>query len=101
MRLDEPAADLAVSLAIASSLLSRPVPRKMAAIGEVGLRGEVRRVANIDTRVRELEAIGIESLVGPRGNEDEARRASRKLRYSAVADVGSALLCLAPGEARR
>lgn len=97
MRLEEPSADLGVSLAIASSLLRRAVPRRMAAIGEVGLRGEVRRVANVEPRVRELEAIGVDTLVGPKGNEDDARRASRKVRYLGVPDVASALLALAPG----
>jgi DNA repair protein RadA/Sms len=96
MRLDEPAADLATSLAVASSILSRAVPRRTAVLGEVGLRGEVRRVAHVESRVRELEAIGVETVVAPRGNEEEARRAAKRLRVLGVADVASALLALSP-----
>jgi len=46
--------DLAIALAIASSRLDRPVPSDVAACGEIGLGGEVRRVARTDLRVREV-----------------------------------------------
>jgi len=96
LAIEEKASDLAVMLAVASSLLGRAVPRKLAAMGEVGLRGEVRRVPGTEARVRELETAGVETLVGPAGCEGDALRAAARLRYLGVADVGSALLALAP-----
>ena len=54
LTLDEPAADLAACLAIASSFRDVPVPEKMAAIGEVGLTGEIRNVTSMDHRLAEV-----------------------------------------------
>lgn len=67
----EPAADLAACLAIASCLLQRPLPAGLAAIGEVGLGGEVRRVAAMGKRLAEAGRLGFtEALVpSPRPGE--------------------------------
>ena len=53
LRVDEPAADLAVCIALISSIKDKPVGPNLVAIGEVGLAGEVRAVSYIDQRVRE------------------------------------------------
>ncbi len=58
VRLEEPAADLAVALAIASSLTERPTLRGDFAIGEVGLTGEIRPVASVAQRIHEAKRIG-------------------------------------------
>ncbi len=63
LRLSEPASDLGFCLAIASSYLDRPLPSKMAAFGEVGLLGEVRRVGFADRRVREAKKLGYTTVV--------------------------------------
>ena len=65
VRLDDPAADLAVALAIAGSKLNRTLPPACAVIGEVGLGGEVRRVARLDARLAEAAALGLEMVVVP------------------------------------
>lgn len=58
VRLLEPAADLAISVAIASSLREKPAGRRDLAIGEVGLTGEVRPVTNISQRLNEARRVG-------------------------------------------
>jgi DNA repair protein RadA/Sms len=65
VRVAEPAADLAVALAIASSRLDRPVPADVAACGEVGLGGEVRRVGRMDQRLREASRLGFGRVLAP------------------------------------
>ncbi len=90
VRVAEPAADLAVMLALASSRLDRPLPADAVAIGEVGLGGEVRRVGRLDTRLREAARLGFRRALVPCGasatpGKDDA------LRLVPVADVGEAM----------
>lgn len=66
VRITEPAADLGVVLAVASSRLDLPIPADAAAIGEVGLGGEVRRVARLEPRVREAARLGFRRILVPR-----------------------------------
>ena len=63
--LDEPAADLAAVIALASSYLDRPVPGDLAAIGEVGLTGELRSVNQLAQRVSEVHRLGFRKCVVP------------------------------------
>ncbi len=63
--LDEPAADLAAVVALASSYLDRPVPRDLVAIGEVGLTGELRTVNHLDQRISEVHRLGFRRCVIP------------------------------------
>jgi DNA repair protein RadA/Sms len=72
LRILEPAADLALALALASSRLDVPLPRDVAACGEVGLGGEVRRVGRIDTRLREAERLGFRRVLLPKGVDTSA-----------------------------
>jgi DNA repair protein RadA/Sms len=65
MTIDEPAADLAVIAAVASSLRNRPVASDVVVIGEVGLAGEVRAVAQAALRVREAAQLGFRRCVMP------------------------------------
>ena len=65
LRVREPAADLAVALAIASSLLDRPVQASVAAAGEVGLAGELRAVPQVERRAAEAARLGFESCLVP------------------------------------
>ena len=69
MQVKEPAADLALAAAIASSARDRPLPPDLALIGEVGLSGELRRVPNLEVRLREAVKLGFSSVVLPRRAE--------------------------------
>ena len=65
LSIDEPAADLAAVIALASSYLDRAVPRDLAAIGEVGLTGELRAVNQLALRISEVRRLGFTKCVVP------------------------------------
>ncbi len=65
LQLDEPAADLAAVVALASSYLDKPVPGDLAAVGEVGLTGELRSVSQLSQRVAEVWRLGFKRCVIP------------------------------------
>ena len=67
LRLDEPGADLPVVLAIASSYRDQPISNSLAAIGEVGLTGEVRSVSNMNQRLNEVVRLGFTECIIPKG----------------------------------
>ncbi len=71
--LDEPAADLATALAIASSFLDRPLGADLAAIGEIGLSGEIRSVSVLNQRLSEIARLGFRRCVIPAHVRDEIR----------------------------
>ncbi|NNH73451.1 DNA repair protein RadA [Nocardia uniformis] len=87
MRLSEPAADLAVALAIASADADQALSPGMVILGEVGLAGEVRRVQGLNQRLAEAERLGFTEAVVPPGVE----RAGRKMRLHEVTDLRGAL----------
>ncbi len=68
VRIQEPAADLAVMLAIVSSLRNRPLPPKLVAFGEVGLAGEIRPAVRGQERLREAAKLGFTRAIIPRAN---------------------------------
>jgi DNA repair protein RadA/Sms len=68
LRVDEPAADLAIAAAVASSAAGRPLAQDVVVWGEVGLTGEVRSVARSDARVREAARLGFRRCLLPAGN---------------------------------
>jgi len=68
LRIDDPAADLGVALAIASSLRDLPVDPELAVIGEVGLSGEVRGVSHLEQRLKEAEKLGFKRCLAPRSS---------------------------------
>jgi DNA repair protein RadA/Sms len=73
VRIGEPAADLAVSLAIVSSLTDRPIPEKVAVFGEIGLAGEVRPAPRGQERLKEIAKLGFERAIVPKANAPKAR----------------------------
>lgn len=73
MELNEPAADLAVMAALASSLRSDPLEQDLVVFGEVGLTGEVRAVSGAEKRVVEAQKLGFRRVVLPAGNVAECR----------------------------
>ncbi|XP_024534123.1 uncharacterized protein LOC9641411 isoform X2 [Selaginella moellendorffii] len=66
-RLEEPATDIAVAVAIASSYIERPVPRDTVFVGELGLGGELRFVAQLERRVFEASKLGFKKCIVPQG----------------------------------
>jgi DNA repair protein RadA/Sms len=68
VRIGEPAADLAVTLAVVSSLTDRPIAGKVAVFGEVGLAGEVRPAPRGQDRLREAAKLGFEKAIVPKAN---------------------------------
>lgn len=66
VRVDEPAVDLGIVSAMASSFLDRPVDARTVMLGEVGLTGEVRAVSQMDTRIKEAARLGFNRFIVPR-----------------------------------
>ena len=69
VRIDEPAADLPVLLAIVSSLRDQALPEKLVAFGEIGLAGEIRPVQRGQERLREAAKLGFTRAIVPRANQ--------------------------------
>jgi len=65
LKVSEPAADLAVSAALISSIMEVPVPKKTVLFGEIGLSGEIRTVSQITTRLKEAEKLGFKQAIIP------------------------------------
>ncbi len=88
--LEEPAADLSVILALASSYLDRPLPRDLAAVGEVGLTGELRSVNRLEQRLREIRRLGFRTCVLPAHGLGRLE-APEGLRLLSAAHIGEAI----------
>jgi DNA repair protein RadA/Sms len=90
MTVDEPASDLGVLAAIASSVRNRVIPTTTAMFGEVGLAGEVRGIAQASLRVREAAQMGFRRCIMPEANvEPDARlKPSRSQGVESEASVG-------------
>jgi DNA repair protein RadA/Sms len=89
VRIAEPGADLAVMLAIVSSLTNRPLPKELAVFGEVGLAGEVRPAPRGQERLREAAKLGFTQAIVPRANLGKQR--IEGLEIVAVDRVGEAI----------
>lgn len=74
LRIDEPAADLAVICAIASAYRNFVIPDSCVLIGEVGLTGELRTVHGLDKRIAELEKLGFKKCIVPKSGEKALAR---------------------------
>jgi DNA repair protein RadA/Sms len=88
VRLREPASDLAVALAVASSMTDIPLPPRMIAIGEVGLAGELRRVTGVQRRLSEALRLGFTEAVVP----PDCGPCPDGIHVAEAADLGAALL---------
>ena len=92
VRIGEPAADLAVCLAVVSSLSDRPIASKVAVFGEIGLAGEVRPAPRGQERLREMAKLGFEKAVIPKSNLPKGKIAG--LDITAVERVDQAVQLL-------
>ncbi len=91
LTLDEPAADLATALAVASSFLDRPLGADLAAVGEIGLSGEIRSVSALNQRLSEIERLGFKRCVIPSHVRDEIRKC-RSLTLIPVRNISEAIV---------
>lgn len=71
LQLDEPGADLAVALAVASSYRDSPIADDLVAIGEVGLTGEIRSVSHMNQRLAEVARLGFQKCIIPKGGSEK------------------------------
>ena len=89
LRLDEPAADLAVAIAVASAAADKPVSDQLAAVGEVGLTGEIRAVGQLSQRLSEIRRLGFTQCLVPRAVRD--LRAPEGLELLRVRNIREAM----------
>ncbi len=88
-RVTEPAADLGIVIAVASSYMDRPVRGDVVLMGEVGLTGEVRAVTGVEARVKEAAALGFREAVVPKSNVADGAKLA--LPVHGVASVHEAI----------
>jgi len=69
-RLNDPAADLAIIMAVISSLKKIPLPQDAIYIGEIGLSGELRNISNLEKRIKEATKIGFKQIISPKTTKD-------------------------------
>jgi DNA repair protein RadA/Sms len=86
VRVDEPAVDLGVVCAVASSYLDKPIPSKTMVIGEVGLAGEVRGIHQAEVRIKEASKLGFQRCLLPQSNQT---RLSQKFEGITLAGIRS------------
>jgi len=91
LQVQEPAADLAVAVAIASSVKDRPVVADLAVVGEVGLSGEVRTVSHTSSRLKEAARLGFKRCVLPRSVRDTPDLPSDEIQLVPVRSVADAV----------
>jgi DNA repair protein RadA/Sms len=68
VKVEDPAADLSVAMAVASAFLDRPLDFDTAVLGEVGLSAEVRSVSHLPLRLNEVEKLGFKKCLVPKNN---------------------------------
>ncbi len=90
IRIDEPALDLGVICALASSLREKAIPADMVVCGEVGLAGEVRAARNIEARVIEAQRQGFKEFVMPRSNVEQLNKVEG-INISGVSNIQEVL----------
>ncbi|PAU93443.1 DNA repair protein RadA [Aliifodinibius salipaludis] len=88
LKVNDPAADLGVTMALVSSFLDKPISNKVAFLGEVGLGGEVRTVNKIDHRLTEINKLGFGHAIIPQSNVVES---NNDLKTSGVTNISSAI----------
>ena len=96
-RITEPAADLGVAIAIASSLRNTPVLPKVVVVGEIGLTGEVRKIPQMERRLDEVDRLGFSNCVAPIGS---GKISSGRVGVVSVTNISDALLACFPNQNR-
>lgn len=96
IRIDEPAADLGICVAMASSFANRQLLPKTVVFGEVGLSGEVRAVSQADIRIQEAKRLGFENIILPVKNYDQLSGEVNGIRLHPAETIGAALKLAMP-----
>jgi DNA repair protein RadA/Sms len=89
VRINEPAADLAILMAVVSSIRNKALPHQLAVFGEVGLAGEIRPVQRGQERLREAAKLGFDRILAPKANLP--RQALPGISVHGVASLAEAL----------
>ena len=90
LRVNEPAIDLGIVLATASSFKNIPIPKDVVALGEVGLTGEVRAINLIEKRLKEAEKLGFKTCIIPESNK-KVLKDSYQLDIIGVKNINEAM----------
>lgn len=97
-RLDEPAGDLPVALALYSSVVNSPIDEKLMAFGEVGLGGEVRGVSHMVQRLKEAQRMGFETCIVPKQSMNGINLAEYSMNIIQVSNLKQAFAVLKKGD---
>ena len=87
IELSDRSSDLAVVFSLLSSVNKIPISQKIAAIGELGLRGEVRKVSFIKNRITELEKLGFTGVYLPKSHEADLKKEKIKLKLNYISNI--------------
>ena len=91
MRLDEPAADLAVAMALVSGLRDIPIDPNIIAFGEIGLSGEVRTVPRVQSRINEAARLGFTKCILPKANIKHITNCPSTIELIGVSNLSQAI----------
>lgn len=91
MKITEPSADLAAAAALVSSYRNKPVPHGVLAVGEVGLTGEIRRVAGTERRIRDAANLGFTKFVVPKGRLNMEQKTSGIVQAATLEEALNAI----------
>ena len=91
LTVDEPAADLAMLLAVASSYYDMPLGADLAAVGEVGLSGEIRSVMNLNQRLMETARLGFKRCIVPSKIGKDELKVPKGLKLIQVENIRDAI----------
>lgn len=88
LKISEPAADLAVAMAVISSMKNKPLPADMVVFGEIGLSGEIRAVSQPDLRLKEAKKLGFTNAIIPNSfNKDKKQKLISDMSYHEIGNV--------------
>ena len=88
LKISEPAADLAVAMAVISSLTNKPLPADMVIFGEIGLSGEIRAVSQPNLRLKEASKLGFSSAIIPSNIKKENKNYNSDMSIYEIGNVG-------------
>ena len=91
LKVNEPACDLSMAVAIVSNLKNRVVPADMVILGEVGLTGNVRSIPRIEQRISEAKKLGFTKFVIPDGNLRQVKTKNSELQIRGVKTIQEAM----------
>ena len=87
LKVNDPAADLSVISAVASSVKDQQISDSVVLIGEVGLGGEVRSVSGLDTRINESKSLGFKTIIAPSSNVKRLKDLPKSIEIFGISNV--------------